>query len=132
MKTKPNSDNRDVAPSPLSRHEKACIGVLLLWLLSALAFFFLSAGCAYKGGKVVDGTNLEIGLAIPGTEWSINAVSYTAGLKVAANTNTIISVKNEVSETNSYFYGLIYTQRHSKMRSDIKPSPSPKTTINKK
>jgi hypothetical protein len=127
MATKPNSDKSDIAQSPLSRHEKACIGVLLLWLLSALAFF---CGCAYKGGKVVDGTNLEIGLAIPGTEWSINAISYTAGLKVAANTNTTITVTNEVSETNSYFYGLIYTQRHSKMRSDI--IPCPKTTLNTK
>ena len=128
--TKPNRTNRDIDSSPLSRHEKACVGVLLLWLLSALAFFFLSAGCAYKGGKVVDGTNLEIRLAIPGTELSINAVSYTAGLKVAANTNTTISVKNEVSETNSYFYGLIYTQRHSKMTSYI--TPSPKTSLNAK
>lgn len=90
---------------------------LIVLLITALA------GCtAYEGGKIVDGTNLEIGLSVPGTDgtMTINALAYTGGLKVCGNDRTRIVVSNEVVETNSYF-GLIKTQRHSKMSSVIKP-----------
>ena len=83
----------------------------------------LLAGCStYKGGRVVDGTNLEIGLAIPGTEGmlTIDALSYTAGLKVCGADKTVISVTNFVSETNSYF-GVVKTQRESWMAATITP-----------
>ena len=90
----------------------------LLILTAALAML---GGCAYKGGKVIDGTNLEIGIAIPGTEWSINALSYTGGIKVAGNQNTAIVVTNEVVETNTYF-GVVNTKRHTKMSARIEPT----------
>lgn len=105
----------------LTRVERVCLGVLLLWLFAALAFF--CGGCAYKGGKVVDGTNLEIGICIPGTEWSINALSYTGGMKVAGNQDTSITVTNEVAETNSYF-GVIRMERTTRMSATIEPTES--------
>ena len=94
--------------------------IVCLFLLSML---FLITGCTtYKGGKVVDGTNLEIGISVPGSEWNwtINALSYTGGLKVCGDERTSITVTNEVAETNSYF-GVIKTQRHTKMSSLIEP-----------
>lgn len=91
------------------------------WLFTiALA---LLAGCSsYKGGRVVDGTNLEIGIAVPGTDGmlTIDALSYTAGLKVCGADKTIINVTNFVSETNSYF-GVVKTQRNSRMSAIIIP-----------
>ena len=91
---------------------------------AAVAFAaLLLAGCtSYEGGKVVDGTNLEIGLSVPGTDgtMTINALAYTGGLKVCGNDKTHIVVSNEVVETNSYF-GLVETHRHTKMSSVIKP-----------
>ena len=114
-----NEIDRD---APLTNVEKAALGLFALWpLLAILAIGALFAGCAYKGGKVVDGTNLCIGMTIPGTEWTINALDYVGGLRVAGNDQTSICVSNEVMETNSYF-GVVETHRHSKMTATIEPT----------
>ena len=114
-----NEIDRD---APLTNVEKASLGLFALWpLLAILAIGALFAGCAYKGGKVIDGTNLAIGMTIPGTEWTINALDYVGGLRVAGNDQTSICVSNEVMETNSYF-GVVETRRHSKMTATIEPT----------
>ena len=114
-----NEIDRD---APLTNVEKALLGLFALWpLLAILAIGALFAGCAYKGGKVIDGTNLAIGMTIPGTEWTINALDYVGGLRVAGNDQTSICVSNEVTETNSYF-GVVETHRHSKMTATIEPT----------
>ena len=108
--------------APLTNVEKALLGLFALWpLLAILAIGALCNGCAYKGGKVIDGTNLAIGMTIPGTEWTINALDYVGGLRVAGNDQTSICVSNEVIETNSYF-GIVETRRHSKMTATIEPT----------
>ena len=118
MKIK-NEIDRD---APLTNVEKALLGLFALWpLLAILAIGALFSGCAYKGGKVIDGTNLAIGMTIPGTEWTINALDYVGGLRVAGNDQTSICVSNEVMETNSYF-GVVETRRHSKMTATIEPT----------
>lgn len=78
------------------------------------------SGCCYKGGKVIDGTNLAIGITVPGTEWSINVLDYVGGIRVAGQDSTHITVTNEVVETNRYF-GVVEVNRHSKMTADIEP-----------
>ena len=114
-----NGIDRD---APLTNVEKASLGLFALWpLLAILAIGALCNGCAYKGGKVVDGTNLCIGMTIPGTEWTINALDYVGGLRVAGNDQTSICVSNEVMETNSYF-GVVETHRHSRMTATIEPT----------
>ena len=118
MKIK-NEIDRD---APLTNVEKVSLGLFALWpLLAILAIGALCNGCAYKGGKVVDGTNLCIGMTIPGTEWTINALDYVGGLRVAGNDQTSICVSNEVMETNSYF-GVVETRRHSRMTATIEPT----------
>ena len=108
--------------APLTNIEKAALGLFALWPLpTILAIGALCNGCAYRGGKVVDGTNLAIGMTIPGTEWTINALDYVGGLRVAGNDQTSICVSNEVTETNSYF-GVVETRRHSKMTAAIEPT----------
>ena len=114
-----NEIDRD---APLTNVEKASLGLFALWpLLAILAIGALCNGCVYKGGKVVDGTNLCIGMTIPGTEWTINALDYVGGLRVAGNDQTSICVSNEVMETNSYF-GVVETRRHSRMTATIEPT----------
>ena len=118
MKIK-NEIDRD---SPLTNVEKASLGLFALWpLLAILTIGALFSGCAYKGGKIVDGTNLCVSITIPGTEWTINALDYVGGLRVAGNDQTSICVSNEVMETNSYF-GVVETRRHSKMTATIEPT----------
>ena len=117
-----NIQNEIDRDAPLTNVEKVSLGLFALWpLLAILAIGALFAGCAYKGGKVVDGTNLCIGMTIPGTEWTINALDYVGGLRVAGNDQTSICVSNEVVETNSYF-GVIETHRHSRMTATIAPT----------
>jgi len=117
-----NIQNEIDRDAPLTNVEKASLGLFALWpLLAILAIGALFAGCAYKGGKVVDGTNLCIGMTIPGTEWTINALDYVGGLRVAGNDQTSICVSNEVMETNSYF-GVVETRRHSRMTATIEPT----------
>ena len=117
-----NFDNEIDRDAPLTNVEKASLGMFALWpLLAILAIGALCNGCAYKGGKVVDGTNLCVGMTIPGTEWTINALDYVGGVRVAGNDQTSICVSNEVAETNSYF-GVVETRRHSKMTATIDPT----------
>ena len=117
-----NIQNEIDRDAPLTNVEKASLGLFALWpLLSIIAIGALCNGCVYKGGKVVDGTNLCIGMTIPGTEWTINALDYVGGLRVAGNDQTSICVSNEVVETNSYF-GVVETRRHSRMTATIEPT----------
>ena len=114
-----NEIERDAS---LTNVEKAALWLFALWpLLAILAIGVLCNGCAYKGGKVVDGTNLVIGMTIPGTEWTINALDYVGGIRVGGNDQTSICVSNEVMETNSYF-GVVETRRHSRMTATIEPT----------
>ena len=89
-------------------------------ILLAACAAILAAGCVYKGGKVVDGTNLAIGIKIPGTEWNVSVLDYIGGIRVAGQDSTHITVTNEVAETNIYF-GVVTTLRSSKMTADIEP-----------
>lgn len=93
---------------------------LLGFVVACFAFALVICGCVYKGGKVNDGTNLAIGMKIPGTDWNINVLDYVGGLRVAGQDSTHIRVTNEVDEMNSYF-GVVTTQRHSRMSADIEP-----------
>lgn len=98
----------------------ACITALcVLVVLFACSIF---GGCTtYKGGVVTDGTNLAIGMRLPGTEWNINVLDYIGGVRVAANEGCILTVANEVSETNTYF-SVVETRRHTKMSATIEPT----------
>ena len=98
---------------------------IIVAALGALAVLFacsLFGGCStYKGGVVTDGTNLAIGMKLPGTEWNINVLDYIGGVRVAANEGCILTVSNEVSETNKYF-GVVETRRHTRMSAAIEPT----------
>ena len=89
-------------------------------IVAAALALVLCGGCVYKGGKVVDGTNLAIGIAVPGTEWTVNALDYVSGVRVAGQTDTHIAVTHDVAETNSYF-GVVHTRRTSRLVADITP-----------
>lgn len=96
--------------------------VTALVLIAVLFACSLFGGCTtYKGGVVTDGTNLAIGMRLPGTEWNINVLDYIGGVRVAANEGCILTVANEVAETNSYF-GVVETRRHTKMSATIEPT----------
>ena len=83
---------------------------------------FGASGChSYKGGQVTDGTNLAIGMKLPGTEWTLNLLDYVGGIRVGGNDQTYMCVTNEVWETNTYF-AVISTTRHTKLSASIAPT----------
>lgn len=89
-------------------------------VIAAVAALALCCGCVYKGGKVVDGTNLAVGMRIPGTEWNVSVLDYIGGVRVAGQDSTHITVTHEVAETNAYF-GVVETRRASRLTADIEP-----------
>lgn len=91
--------------------------VLAVFLLLCMHFFM---GCVYKGGKVIDGTNLALGVDIPGTDWTFSVLDYVSGIRVAGNESTYICVTNKVEEHNSYF-GIVTTKRKTESVSTITP-----------
>lgn len=90
-----------------------------------LSAALLACGCStpYTGGKVVDGTNLELGVTVPGTDkvLNLNLLSYTGGVKVEGGERTSISVTNEVAETNTYLFGAVEFNRRSRTSASIVP-----------
>lgn len=118
----------------LTPAERVAAGAGMIFAaLVAIAFliFFAGglAGCSsYRGGRVVDGSNLEIGMTIPGTEWSINFLSYTGGAKVCGNDGTSIFVTNTITESNSYF-GVVRMQRVSALTAGVTPVEQGAATI---
>ena len=91
-----------------------------VFIAFGFACFMALTGCAYKGGKVVDGTNLAIGLRVPGTDWSLAVLDYVGGVRVAGQDATRITVSHSVAETNDYF-GVVTTRRASTLRAEIEP-----------
>lgn len=98
------------------REAALTLAVLAVSILLCMAL----AGCVYKGGKIVDGTNLAIGMKIPGTEWNVSVLDYIGGIRVAGQDSTRITVTHDVAETNIYL-GVFTTSRRSTMTADIEP-----------
>ena len=128
-----NKNIRDNDPErPLDQEERTALGSLLLFVLAAFfsicALFF--SGCAtYDGGKVVDGTNIIIGIHVPGTDWNISVLDYVGGVKVGGDDNTSVEVTHEVVETNDYF-GVVHIRRHSRLKTKIVPYVDPAALTN--
>ena len=117
---------------PIRENEKPMLGIALYVCLVALMslFLLLLSGCAtYDGGKVVDGTNIIIGIHVPGTDWNISVLDYVGGVKVGGDDNTSVEVTHEVVETNDYF-GVVHIRRHSRLKTKIIPHSDPAALTN--
>ena len=82
------------------RHILAVVRLPLLALTLALL------GCASaRQMKVVQGTNLEMGIVLPGTEGALtlDLITYTSGFKAVAPTNQPYSLSLTTTTDNSYF-----------------------------
>ena len=100
-----------------------------LFAAFVVLFLYMASGCrTYKGGSVVDGTNLAIGMKLPGTEWAVNVLDYVGGIRVGGNDQTRMTVTNEVAETNSYF-GVVTTTRRTKLTAEIEPTEESPNTV---
>lgn len=91
----------------------------------------LLAGCVYKGGKVIEGTSLTVGLTVPGTDGALqfNALEYIGGMRIAFAENASVTISRTNSVHNSYF-GVIDVDEESVISAKVEPcetTPTAKT-----
>lgn len=120
----PNEVNWD---APLTAWERFCIGAVILWpilAITALCTLF-GSGCAYKGAKVVEGTDLAVGINFPAAEGvaQLQLLNYLSGFRLGVDRNAIMRVKYTTAETNSYF-GCITTRSAKTVDAEVEPCES--------
>lgn len=90
-------------------------------IILALASVF-AGGCSYKGAKVVEGTDLAVGINVPVSEGAaqFQLMNYLSGFRLGVDRNAILEVKYTVSESNSYF-GVIQTGTSKSVDAKVEP-----------
>ena len=91
-------------------------------LLSVLVACALTCGCAYKGAKVTEGTDLSVGLSIPGTEGaaSVTILNYLSGFRLGLAQNSQMQLTYTVAETNSWL-GIATTRTVKSIKAAVDP-----------
>lgn len=87
---------------------KAGFGLMLAYFTAFCAVVAALAamnGCVYRGAKVVEGTDLAVGLSIPGTDGAadLTVFNYLSGFRLGAAKGAEMSVRYTSAETNSWF-----------------------------
>jgi len=83
----------------------------------------LAGGCSYKGVKVVEGTDLIVGINVPVSEGSaqFQLMNYLSGFRLGVDRNAKLEVKYTVAETNTYF-GVIQTSTSKSVDAKVEPN----------
>ena len=79
-------------------------------------------GCVYRGAKITEGTDLAIGLTVPGTEGVLqfNALNYLSGFRLGVAENAALTVEYSTVATNSYF-GVVKTETAKRIKAKVEP-----------
>ncbi len=119
----------------LTAPERALQGVALLAaLVIYLGVICLCAGCVYKGAKLVEGTDLAVGLNVPTTEGALQlqVLNYLSGFRLGVAENAALTVEYETFATNSYF-GCVRTETVKRVKARVEPceeaTPSPTNAV---
>ena len=110
-------------PHSLDPIERVCAGVTLLFaLFGALAIATALAGCVYKGGKITEGTDLAVGLTVPGTEGAlqVNALNWLSGFRLGVAENAALTVEYSSAATNSFF-GVVQSSSVKRIKAKVEP-----------
>ena len=94
-----------------------------------LALTLALSGCVYKGAKIVEGTDLAIGLNVPSTDGTLQLqlLNYLSGFRLAVAENAALTVEYSTVASNSYF-GVVQTQTSKSISATVQPcetSPNP-------
>lgn len=106
--------------------EKFYLWTLTMFLGFIFAVFLTSlfcGGCAqYKGAKVVEGTDLAVGITIPveNAPLKFEALNYLSGFRLGIDQNARMELTYTVAETNNYF-GIITTIQHKSIDAVVEP-----------
>lgn len=91
----------------------------------ALAILSLAfaCGCVYKGAKVVEGTDLTVGMELPGSDGvaQLNVINYLSGFRLGVSKNAELEMAYTVAETND-FLGCIHTRTYKAIKAKVYPT----------
>lgn len=101
-------------------------------LIATVCMAAILAGCAYKGGKVVEGTDFSAGISIPGTEGAaeISFVNYLSGFRFGIAENAGMECEYRGTNTFSFAWGLYEGEAEKYFKAKVEPcevSPQPAT-----
>lgn len=93
-----------------------------IFLVSCATCAALLAGCVYRGAKVTEGTDLAIGLSVPGTDGTIalDVLNYLSGFRLGVAENARLEVNYIHAETNSYL-GCVTTRIYKSIDAIVEP-----------
>lgn len=103
-----------------------------LHIVTVCAALALAAGCAYKGAKVIEGTDLAVGFTVPGTDGAaqMDVLNYLSGFRLGVAENAALKVKYAVAETNDFLWGAATTRTWKTIDAKVEPcevAPQPAT-----
>ena len=92
------------------------------WAVAVLVAPVLFGGCIYKGAKVVEGTDLAIGITIPQADGAaqLDVLNYLSGFRLGVAENAGLVVRYSVAESNEYF-GVITTRTAKTIDAKVTP-----------
>ena len=110
------------SPAPSTKHQALSTKPALCALL---ALSLALTGCVYRGAKITEGTDLAIGLTVPGTEGVLqfNALNYLSGFRLGVAENAALTVEYSTVATNSYF-GVVTTETAKRIKAKVEPCES--------
>ena len=98
---------------------------MLRHLTAALcaAAALLLAGCAGDGVRVVEGTDLSLGVSVPGSEGVLDLtfLNYLSGFRLQAEANSRVKLKYSCCETNDYL-GIVQTRSAKTIEAETVPT----------
>lgn len=82
----------------------------------------LCAGCVYRGAKVVEGTDLAVGMELPGSDGTaqLNVLNYLSGFRLGVAKDAEMTVRYASAETNSWF-GVCTTRSAKTVEATVTP-----------
>lgn len=80
-------------------------------------------GCAYKGAKVVEGTDLAVGINMPVMDGAgqLQLFNYLSGFRLGVAENARLTVAYKVAEKNSYLGGCLTTDIKKEIEATVEP-----------
>lgn len=82
----------------------------------------LTSGCVHEGAQLVEGTDVVVGLTVPGTDGvlQLNALHYLSGFRMGVAKNASVTVEYSTVSTNAFF-GCVYTASDKHIKATVTP-----------
>ena len=117
------------AVSSVKMAERAENMAMIMKRISFCVLLFLMSLCVgcfspkYDGGKIVEGTDISVGFALPVSEgtWQIDVLNYLSGYRFSFREGAGITCEYEVVSTTS-FAGVYSNTTKKKIRASLNPT----------